>query len=192
MSRTEKTAVKYRGEVATGYDAKRTKQEKWRREQEIISKWMMLQPPGISVLDCPVGTGRFLSLYAAQEFQVTGIDISPDMLAQARAKVPHGANITLREGSIFDLGDGEYEVSLAIRIMNLIERRDMQRALVELQRVTTSEIIFNLREGVPGKYRHPHPLSAVEAALLDGWYIAENMPIHEEDFRMIRLRNAVA
>ncbi len=186
MNRTEKTARKYFGDIAAGYEARREPQAKWQREQAVISEWLCRYPAGTRVLDCPVGTGRFLPLYVAHEFEVTGIDISPDMLRVAKTKAAPGQ--ALRKGSIFDLGGEAPDVSLAIRIMNLIDVADMQRALRELQRVTRQDIVFNLREGVPGRYRHPHPLSAVSEALTGSWCIVENVPIHEDDFRMIRLR----
>jgi ubiquinone/menaquinone biosynthesis C-methylase UbiE len=190
MNRTDKTKVKYFGNIAAGYEAKRSCQDKWIAEHKIISRWIANYPDDIRLLDCPVGTGRFLDLYAARCFSVTGIDISADMLEIARSK-PASADVFLKQGSIFNI-TGSYDVSLAIRIMNLIERADMQRALRELQRVTRYEIIFNLRIGEPGRYRNPHPVSAVEAALVDGWRIVENVEIHEPDFRMLRLKNEMA
>lgn len=188
MSRTQQTAKKYFGNVASGYEARRASQTKWQREQAIVADWLARHPAGTRILDCPVGTGRFLPLYALHGFEVLGVDISTDMLRQAEAKGPV-ESVTLRQGSIFDLGepDASFDVALAIRIVNLIDRADMQRALRELQRVTRAQIIFNLREGEPGRYRNPHPLSAVSEALAGSWRIAENVEIHEADFRMIRL-----
>ena len=187
MNRTDKTARKYFGDVAAGYESRRIPQDKWKREQAIISEWLKRYPAGTCILDCPVGTGRFLGLYAELELDVAGVDISPDMLRLAQQKAANGQ--VLQQGSIFDLGELRPDVALSIRIMNLVGQADMQRALRELQRVTRREIIFNLREGLPGRHRHPHPLSAVQAALTGAWRIVENVPIHEDDFRMIRLSN---
>jgi ubiquinone/menaquinone biosynthesis C-methylase UbiE len=187
MNRTEKTALKYRGDIAKGYDERRASQIKWKREHEIISDWLKRYEYGTTILDCPVGTGRFVHLYEKFGLCAMGIDISEDMLSQAMSK--DGADrMQFRLGSIFDIGQVYPNVTLAIRIMNLIELKDMQRALIELQRVTQKDIIFNLREKRPGgRWKHAHPLSAVESALQPWWTIAENVPIHEDDFRMIKL-----
>lgn len=185
-----KTAEKYRGEVASGYEARRKDQEKWRAEHRVVTEMLADLPPGTRVLDIPCGTGRFFQLYATNGFDVVAIDISQDMLALAHARAVVGG-IDLRQGSIFeiDMPSAAVDVALCIRIVNLIDEADMQRALLELQRVARKQIIFNIRVGEKGKsrYRNPQKLSAVEAALQPGWRIAENREIHEPDFRMLRL-----
>lgn len=185
-----KTAAKYRGEVASGYEERRKGQEKWRAEHRVVTEMLAPLPPGTQVLDIPCGTGRFFSLYAKNGFEVTAIDISEDMLDQARARAKLGG-IDLRLGSIFeiDMPSASVDVALCIRIVNLIDEADMQRALMELQRVARYQIVFNIRVGEKGKsrYRNPQKLSAVQAALQPGWSIAENREIHEPDFRMLRL-----
>jgi hypothetical protein len=112
------------------------------------------------------------------------------MLAVAREKGPF-ENIALRCGSIFELGmpDNFFDLALMIRIVNLIKPADMQQALKEVQRVTSSEIILNVRTGDvrPGHFHDPQKIEDIEAALLPGWRIAENVEIHEPDFRMLRL-----
>lgn len=55
-----------------------------------------------SVLDCPVGTGRWLDIYQDSSARVLGVDLSPLMLAEARVKVRPGQPVTLVEGDILD------------------------------------------------------------------------------------------
>lgn len=188
-----KTAAKYRGEVASGYEARRKDADKWRGEHRVVADMLAPLPPGTQILDIPCGTGRFFDLYAESGFLVTAIDISQDMLAIAAGKKA-SRGFELRPGSIFeiDMPSASVDVALCIRIVNLIDEGDMQRALMELQRVARHQIIFNIRVGEKGKsrYRNPQKLSAVEAALQSGWSIAENREIHEPDFRMLRLEHA--
>lgn len=197
--KAKKTAAKYVGAVAAGYEARRTSAVKWQAEQRLVERWLseVAEAAGerdVSVLDIPVGTGRFLQAYQRYGFAATGIDVSDDMLAIAKAKPMHSPAAipaTLELGSIFDIvmPDVSVDISVCIRIVNLIGESDMQIALGELQRVTRSQILFNVREGVKGKsrYRNPQSIKAIEAALQPGWRIASNVEIHEPDFRMIRL-----
>lgn len=189
-SKAEKTAARYQGRTASEYEARRNWKPKWKAEDSVIDAMLSKMPDGLRALDCPVGTGRFLPKYALKQFTVTGIDINEDMLAVAREKGPF-ENMELRRGSIFnlDMPDKSFDLALAIRIVNLIKPADMQAALKELQRVTSSEIILNVRTGDvrPGHFHDPQKIEDIEAALLPGWRIAENVEIHEPDFRMLRL-----
>jgi ubiquinone/menaquinone biosynthesis C-methylase UbiE len=188
--KAQKTAVRYQGATAREYEARRSGKPKWKAENRVIDAMLARMPHGLRVLDCPVGTGRFLPLYAAKQFTVTGIDINEDMLAVARRKGPF-ENVELRCGSIFslDMPDNSFELALVIRIVNLIKPTDMQAAIREVQRVTCGSIILNVRTGDvrPGHFHDPQKIEDIEAALLPGWRIAENVEIHEPDFRMLRL-----
>lgn len=191
-AKAAKTAARYQGKAARDYEQNRNWKPKWKAENRVIEEMLSKMPNGIRVLDCPVGTGRFLPLYALKQFTVTGIDINEDMLAVAREKGPI-EGVELRRGSIFDLDmpADSFDLALAIRIVNLIKPADMQKALKELQRVTSSEIILNVRTGDvrPGHFHDPQKIEDIEAALFPGWRIAENVEIHEPDFRMLRLCN---
>lgn len=64
-----------------------------------------LAPPGASILELGAGTGRLTIWLAEQGFEVTGVDIAPAMLAQAKARVAAldpavAARITLRLGDL--------------------------------------------------------------------------------------------
>jgi ubiquinone/menaquinone biosynthesis C-methylase UbiE len=187
-ARSKGMMTHYTGAVAESYDARRTGQVKWQREQEILGAIIKGLPEGSSVLDIPCGTGRLFTFFALRRLKVAAMDISGDMLKKAREKGPVDG-ITLGPGDIFNipLPDGAVDTAFAIRIMNRIGAADVPLALKELQRVTNKRVIFNLR--LPGnpKHRHPVEMSVVEGALEPGWRIAENVEIHEPTFRMITL-----
>ncbi|MFP4538470.1 MAG: class I SAM-dependent DNA methyltransferase, partial [Dichotomicrobium sp.] len=145
-TRTEKAATQYFGETARGYEARRVSQVKWQREQAILEAVIADLPEGVSVLDVPCGTGRLFKAFTLRRLHVTAIDISPDMLAEARAKAPYEW-IALMQGSIFDIcaAGQAFHTAFAIRIMNRISETDVPRALAELQRVTRERVVFNLR-----------------------------------------------
>lgn len=194
--RTEKAARNYSGETARQYEARRTRQVKWQREQEILAQMIATLSAETTVLDCPCGTGRLFPFFAAAGVKVKAVDVSRDMLKEARAKldtltdIHEDGEIELREASIFQLpfAPHSFEDSFAIRILNKIGKEDVRAALRELQRVTEDRIVFNLR--IPGKegLRHPVPMEVIEGALQPGWWIADDIEIHEPTFRMITLR----
>src|SRR5690606_41794044 len=83
--------LKYTGQVAAGYDAKREQSPKWICEQRIIEQWIDEMPEGSVILDAPCGTGRFFPAYERNKHLVLGLDISPDMITQAKANITQPA-----------------------------------------------------------------------------------------------------
>jgi ubiquinone/menaquinone biosynthesis C-methylase UbiE len=189
--RSKKMLTHYVGSVARGYDARRSSQEKWKREQEILSGIIAALPAGSTALDIPCGTGRLFRFFAERGVTVTALDISDDMIREAKAKhKSSGGEITIGHGDIFkiDLPDMSVDTAFAIRIMNRIGGADVPRALGELQRVAKSQIVFNLRvDSGNSRYRHPVAMSVVHGSLEPGWQITADQEIHEPDFRMITL-----
>lgn len=74
----------YRGQAASNYVAHRSGEEQWQLEQDAVRTFLSEFAAETEVLDAPVGTGRFFQFYLAQSLNVTGIDISEDMIAEAR------------------------------------------------------------------------------------------------------------
>jgi ubiquinone/menaquinone biosynthesis C-methylase UbiE len=86
-------AHKYHGERVEDYDDEREPDDKWKVEQAIIENMIKELPAGSEILDCPVGTGRFLHAYAnVNDYKFIGMDISGDMLYKSARKIdPAGA-----------------------------------------------------------------------------------------------------
>ena len=61
--------------------------KKWKKETKVIQKMVAGFDPGTVILDVPLGTGRFLPIYRSKEIQTIGLDISADMLKQAKNKM---------------------------------------------------------------------------------------------------------
>ena len=158
---------RYHGEIAEGYDAKREEQPKWHEENRIVREFLIDLPRGTSVLDVPVGTGRFIPLYEELGFNVLGLDISEDMLREASQKVKADTTY-LRTGNAIelDLPDKSYDVAVCIRLFRWITPAEVQKVLSELQRVAKKRIIFNARIA-----HHPHqrPISLLRGALVENW-----------------------
>lgn len=144
----ERTARKYRGKFAEGYRAKRESQRRWKEENEIVERFLSDLPPGTTVLDVPVGEGRFISLYSRRQFSVVGVDVSEDMLKLARRKRT-STTTTLAKGSIFELpyDANTFDVGVCVRFLDLLDQDNMERAMLHLDRVVRSRIILTIRLG---------------------------------------------
>src|SRR5437899_5461628 len=95
----EQLARNYLGTAAKTYDDERAKLEKWASEQRIVEDLLATLPAGSSVVDIPIGTGRFVDAYHRLHLTPTGMDISPDMIeiAARKAQKVH-LNMPLRTG----------------------------------------------------------------------------------------------
>jgi ubiquinone/menaquinone biosynthesis C-methylase UbiE len=143
-----KLAQRYVGNVAAEYDARRSSKTKWRRELAAIDLLLQTIPAGASLLDVPVGTGRFLEICKRRELRVTGIDSSEDMLNGARNKARQlSLEVELKQGSIFELAfaDNSFDCVLSIRILNWFSIADVRVALTELSRTSRKHVIVSVR-----------------------------------------------
>lgn len=182
-------AGKYHGKIASGYEARREESPKWILEQRIIQDMLGDLPPGTRVLDCPVGTGRFLPFYQDKEFQVLGMDISEDMIGQAAMKVriPEFVQFAVGDVRRTGLADKEADVAVNCRITRWLSPDDCQQMLREMQRIARQRIIWTARVA-----NHPHArsLELFEAALTGGWAIHRNEAGADLDYRIIEARPA--
>lgn len=140
----QRLTQQYTGTVAQQYDARRTGTVKWQREQAIVERLLSGFPPGSSLVDIPVGTGRFLPLYEQFRINATGMDVSVDMLARAREK---NADMALRVSDIrhISAGDGEYDCALCVRFLNWVDAAGLAAAVGELARVSRQHVILSVR-----------------------------------------------
>lgn len=76
----------YTGDCARTYDADRLASIEWTREELAIEPMLHAIKSGETVLDLAAGTGRWLPVYAAIGAQPILLDVSRDMLHQAKAR----------------------------------------------------------------------------------------------------------
>jgi len=132
----------YRGERAENYDRDREGTDFWEREQtaleEMIGKINLER--NTTVLDSPIGSGRFLPVYQKHGFIVTGSDISEDILSVAQAKIREHDQTTLvaADGAKrLPFGDGEFDLVVSFRFLQyVLSVRDARFAISEFARVT--------------------------------------------------------
>lgn len=138
----------YYKDKAENYEAARKDSKAWAGEDAAVRRFVDSGP----VIDCPVGTGRFVPFYLDRGLDFFGIDLSPDMLAIARTR--GGVHL---EGSIFKLPfhDRRFAHAVCIRMFQWFEPTDLSRAMAELSRVADS-VVFSIRLGVRGKAKGWH------------------------------------
>jgi ubiquinone/menaquinone biosynthesis C-methylase UbiE len=147
MVTAENTAKKYAGQMAANYEQKRSKQLRWKHENKAVQDILTRYHSKIkTILDAPVGTGRFLKVCNEFGFTVVGYDSSAEMLALAKRKRLAGK---LLEADIRKLPDKSrsFDACLCVRLLDLIPEDAMQEVLTELCRVTKRYLILTIRLG---------------------------------------------
>lgn len=193
----EKTAKKYRGKKAETYDAIRMKQQRWDQENEAVDRMLGILRPAV-LLDCPVGTGRFLQTAAdCGVAEYIGVDISEEMLALARHKITRTMRnkMTIRldigDARQHDCVDERVDCSLCIRFLDLIDEAAMRAVMKEMMRVTRRCIILTIRLGekyVAKSNTAEHDSRKFKDLIKrNGWRIAEQVPVFNAGWFIIRI-----
>lgn len=94
--------------------------------------WEQGDLAGRRVLDVGCGTGRLAEAFVERGAQVWGVDPSPEMLAQARARLGRRAGLELGRAEALPYRDGRFERAVLSLVVQHVER---ERALPELARV---------------------------------------------------------
>jgi len=107
-------------------------------QRAALGPWLEAQP-GTRVLDVGCGVGRWSRLLANRGAQVTGIDISPTMIAEARRRAAHAGlqsrcRFETQDLSGLDAG-GEFDLVLAVTVLQHILDPALLRAA--LRRMTS-------------------------------------------------------
>jgi ubiquinone/menaquinone biosynthesis C-methylase UbiE len=150
----ERLQDRYRGSRARDYNRRRERTALYDREQATIDAFLAQVPQGSSLVDVPVGTGRYLELYKKHNLAVTGLDVSDDMLAEARAEADAlSLAATLRREDVrhISVPDGGFDTVLCMRFLNWLDTAGLETVMTELVRVARSHLIL----GVHSKLTNP-------------------------------------
>ncbi len=128
----------YWGGTAESYEAERAGSSIWKREDEIVEALLR----GVSsngskptVLDVPVGTGRFVAAVESLGYTALGMDVSQDMLAQAKERSGDGVRFAIANATALPVRTSAVDAVLCIRFAHLVDRATLKATLVELGRV---------------------------------------------------------
>jgi ubiquinone/menaquinone biosynthesis C-methylase UbiE len=112
----------YFGEKSDNYLKQREGTDGWKREHENLVYLLNKLPIGMTILDIPVGTGRFIQEYLKREHRVVGIDISDEMMKQAVIPEYARQQITLRVGDARSIpyADNTFDCTISFRFLGYI------------------------------------------------------------------------
>ncbi|MDD3818401.1 MAG: class I SAM-dependent methyltransferase [Actinomycetota bacterium] len=147
--RDYKVKYYYNGSVACTYLKDRVNEVKWQLEQSIVRDLVdRYMKKGEIVLDVPFGTGRFAYYYIKRGLKIYGLDISNDMLNEARKYLGNyssSVNFINADAEKIPLSNNSVDYLVCVRLLNWIPIEDIEKFLLEFKRVTRSKIILHIR-----------------------------------------------
>ena len=188
------TSKKYHGRMAETYEPNRVKQGRWKIENETVEELLAKLKPK-SVLDVPVGTGRYIPAYERLKVhRVIGVDVSDEMVAQAKQKVKKTtrAKVTLKVKDVRKLKTENVDVSVCVRFLDLIDEDAMRQVVKKLMSVSDKAIICTIRFGpkyVPKSNTAEHDEKKFRALVKKhGWKVAKAIPVFTQGWHILVLK----
>ncbi len=138
----------YHGENAYNYLNTRLKEKAWHKEQEIMVELLSEIQDNSTVLDVPFGTGRYVNLYLKKNMSIYGLDISIDMLNEAKNILGNSynqCNVSIGSADYLPYDDESFDLVVCSRFFQHLTLDMALRTLIELKRVAKSKIYLNMR-----------------------------------------------
>ncbi len=85
---------------------------------KILSK---TNPKNILVVGCGVGNEIVELAQHNKEWQITGVDPSPEMIKQAKEKCKNFENVSFEIGTVNDLDNSQYDVATLLLVLHFME-----------------------------------------------------------------------
>ena len=143
---------RYKGSFAEDYLAGRIHDPRWEREQTAIAGFLGQCAPGSTIVDVPFGTGRFVDFYAKGNHRIYGLDVSRDMMNQARTTAEEQrARLEPVLGAIefLPLRDRSVDHVVCVRFLNWVSLPVVSRILGEFSRVARKDVLVHVRVRKP-------------------------------------------
>jgi ubiquinone/menaquinone biosynthesis C-methylase UbiE len=118
-----------------------------RDEDDCLRLFMKDLPKGTTVLDVPVGTGRFLKFFSGCGFKVTGIDASEEMLSLAGQLKVKNATLIKGDARNLEYTDKAFDAVVCVRLLHLLPEAQMKKVIAEITRVTKKLCIITVQLG---------------------------------------------
>jgi glycogen(starch) synthase len=119
----------------------------YERKRDAVLESFAARPP-MRLLDVGCGPGRLTAPLAARH-ELTGCDISPAMLEEARLHCPEGVRLVEADARALPFADGEFDGALALDL--LAHLPELDAGLAELARVVApgGPLIFDTSNAAP-------------------------------------------
>jgi len=129
--------------------------ERWRRRMRTLLLDLAAVQPGEAVLDVCTGTGAVAFALAERGAQVTGIDLSLDMLQRAQGRADQRVRFLAGDASHLPFPDGAFAVSTLSMALHCMPAELRPRVLAEMARVSRRRVALmepNTPAGTAGRW----------------------------------------
>jgi ubiquinone/menaquinone biosynthesis C-methylase UbiE len=138
----------YFGKHAFGYDQGRIGNPVTDEDSVAIEAFISRMDPSSIVVDAPCGTGRAMLSIISAGHKYRGADISSDMLAECRRKVPQNADVQLEVADARKLPwpDGSCNYLLSFKFLKWLPTDQLVfEVLKEYRRVCSGQALINVK-----------------------------------------------
>ena len=98
---------------------------------------------GVTILDAGCGTGALAVAAAERGAKVTAIDLSPQLVAVARERLPKHLDVTFLSGDMLDPSMGKFDYVVAMDSIIHYPTKDMISIIEGLSRMANKTMIFS-------------------------------------------------
>jgi magnesium-protoporphyrin O-methyltransferase len=98
---------------------------------------------GVTIFDAGCGTGALAVEAARRGAKVTAIDLSPQLVAVARDRLPAGLDVTFLSGDMLDPALGTFDHVVAMDSIIHYPTKDMVNIIAGLTRMATTSMVFS-------------------------------------------------
>ena len=105
-----------------------------RLEKKAIIRYLPPNAKGEKLLDIGCGTGHWSQFFSEYGFEVTGVDVSEEMIDIAKSKNISGASFQVADGHSLPFADDTFDVTAAITTLEFA--RDAKAVVREMVRCT--------------------------------------------------------
>ena len=153
---------RYYQDRARDYDRLRENQPSWAAEHRALSEIAAELGSGLSVLDVPVGSGRFFPIYGDLDWNVSGLDVSDEMLEVARSRsdgvLAAKPKLSKGKATALPFPDSQFDVVVCFRFLqSIVSFGDAQRVIAEIARVSRRFAVLHLDVRPEELPEGPHP-----------------------------------
>jgi ubiquinone/menaquinone biosynthesis C-methylase UbiE len=132
---------------------------RWAAEQQALGRVFDRLPASSTVLDCPVGNGRWAEQLLRRGHRVTGVDVSEAMLGAAEERMRRiaaeggePARLLLGDAEHLDFPTGSFDVVFSHALTKHLPADVQDRVFAEFARVSSRAVVcsFSVLSGLSG------------------------------------------
>ena len=147
--KTNKNSNFYKSKVVENYERLRKKDRYWSWENDFLKSFLAKSKNLNSIIDIPIGTGRFLEFYKKYTFDIYGVDISADMLKKTKEKILKynlEKRVTLKKHNISsnDFIMSNAKVTICFRLFHLLKKSEIKIVIENFAKFTDEKIILQV------------------------------------------------